>query len=379
MFYLFQGTWEPEENLEGSMNLIEQFEKEKKEKREKNKERKKKEVVATSAPDEIENKLQQKSKKGKEVMEEEEYEVEKILDKRLMKGKMEYLVKWIGWEEGTWEPAQNLDGSQNLIDLFEKDELENAKKVDSPESDFSVNEDDMGMCDICNAIFVKPEALRKHKREEHKKNKKRVSFREEVERLSFDEEQYESDDGEEEEWEVEKIVGRRVEEEEVKHSFSIACHIIRSDMCDKQWCLFLNIMLQVQFLVKWVGWDEETWEPEINLAGSEILISDYQRLQCESSKDTIENSCNNEMSVNLEKGPEILAASELPLNEDPCNPSAANALKMLPDFEPVLNNTGSANVGENIICEENGVDDQIGGNFNGTDCETDDNENPAAC
>ena len=100
---------------------------------------------------------------------------------------------------------------------LEKDELENAKKVDSPESDFSVNEDDMGMCDICNAIFVKPEALRKHKREEHKKNKKRVSFREEVERLSFDEEQYESDDGEEEEWEVEKIVGRRVEEEEVKH------------------------------------------------------------------------------------------------------------------------------------------------------------------
>ena len=150
-------------------------------------------------------------------------------------------------------------------------------------------------------------------------------------------------------------------------------------MCDKQWCLFLNIMLQVQFLVKWVGWDEETWEPEINLAGSEILISDYQRLQCESSKDTIENSCNNEMPVNLEKGPEILAASELPLNEDPCNPSAANALKMLPDFDPVLNNTGSANVGENIICEENGVDDQIGGNFNGTDCETDDSENPAAC
>ena len=45
------------------MNLIEQFEKEKKEKREKNKERKKKEVVATSAPDEIENKLQQKSRK----------------------------------------------------------------------------------------------------------------------------------------------------------------------------------------------------------------------------------------------------------------------------------------------------------------------------
>ena len=47
MFY-FQGTWEPEENLEGSTNLIEQFEKEKKEKREKNKEQKKKDNGATT-------------------------------------------------------------------------------------------------------------------------------------------------------------------------------------------------------------------------------------------------------------------------------------------------------------------------------------------
>ena len=208
MFH-FQGTWEPEENLEGSTNLIEQFEQEKREKREKNKERKKKENGAKPAPVE-------KEKKEKVKEEVEEYEVEKILDKRLMKGKLEYLVKWIGWEEGTWEPARNLDGSQNLIDIFEKAELEAATKADSPESDFSVNEDDMGMCDICNAIFVKPEALKEHKAAEHKKNKKRVSFKAEVERLSFEEEEYESDDEEEEEWEVEKIVGRRVEEEEVK-------------------------------------------------------------------------------------------------------------------------------------------------------------------
>ena len=53
---IFQGTWEPEENLEGSINLIEQFEKEKREKREKNKERKKKENVAKPAPVEKEKK-----------------------------------------------------------------------------------------------------------------------------------------------------------------------------------------------------------------------------------------------------------------------------------------------------------------------------------
>ena len=51
----------------------------------------------------------------------------------------------------------------------------------------------------------------------HKKSKKRVSFREEVERLSFAEEESASEE-EEEEWEVEKIVGRRVEDEEVGRS-----------------------------------------------------------------------------------------------------------------------------------------------------------------
>ena len=86
--------------------------------------------------------------------------MEKILDKRLMKGKV-FLVKWIGWEEGTWEPARDLGGSENLIDIFDKVELESTNKSDVV-ADFSVNNDDMGMWDICNVIFVKTEALRTH-------------------------------------------------------------------------------------------------------------------------------------------------------------------------------------------------------------------------
>ena len=81
--------------------------------------------------------------------------MEKILVKRLMKGKV-FLVKWIGWEEGTWEPARDLGGSENLIDIFDKAELEGTNKSD-------VNNDDMGMWNISNAIFVKTEALRTHK------------------------------------------------------------------------------------------------------------------------------------------------------------------------------------------------------------------------
>ena len=48
------------------------------------------------------------------------------------------------------------------------------------------------------------------------------------------------------------------------------------------------------YLVKWVGWDEETWEPEGNLEGSEILIADYQQRQSEESSSGAEKQNNSE-------------------------------------------------------------------------------------
>ena len=86
--------------------------------------------------------------------------MEKIVDKRQMKGKV-LLVKWIWKEEGTWEPARDLDGSENLINIFDKAEVAGTNKSDVV-ADFSVNNDDMEMWDICNVIFVKTEALRTH-------------------------------------------------------------------------------------------------------------------------------------------------------------------------------------------------------------------------
>jgi hypothetical protein len=52
---------------------------------------------------------------------EEEYEVEQVEDSRLFRCQLQYLVKWKGYDERSWEPAQSVDGLQ-AIDTFHSEQ-----------------------------------------------------------------------------------------------------------------------------------------------------------------------------------------------------------------------------------------------------------------
>jgi Chromo (CHRromatin Organisation MOdifier) domain len=50
--------------------------------------------------------------------EEEEYEVRQILDSRLRRKKLQYLVQWVGYDQPDWEPAENVVYAQSLVNSF---------------------------------------------------------------------------------------------------------------------------------------------------------------------------------------------------------------------------------------------------------------------
>ena len=62
---------------------------------------------------------------------EEEFKVEKILNKRTIRGKEKFLVRWKGYtvEENTWENRENLENAKELVEEFEREYGEEVKEL----------------------------------------------------------------------------------------------------------------------------------------------------------------------------------------------------------------------------------------------------------
>jgi len=57
--------------------------------------------------------------------------VEKILNKRVVRGKERFLVQWKGYiaKEDTWESRENLENTKELVEEFEREYREKAKEI----------------------------------------------------------------------------------------------------------------------------------------------------------------------------------------------------------------------------------------------------------
>ena len=62
---------------------------------------------------------------------EEEFEVEKIINKRMVRGREKFLVRWKGYtvEEDTWESRENLENAKELVEEFERMYKEEDKEL----------------------------------------------------------------------------------------------------------------------------------------------------------------------------------------------------------------------------------------------------------
>jgi hypothetical protein len=48
---------------------------------------------------------------------EEEYQVSSVKDSRMYRKQLQYLIRWIGYDSLTWDPAQFVDGLQAMGDF----------------------------------------------------------------------------------------------------------------------------------------------------------------------------------------------------------------------------------------------------------------------
>jgi hypothetical protein len=52
-----------------------------------------------------------------EVEGDQQYQVERVEDSRMYRNQLQYLLRWTGYDQMTWEPAKDVDGLQ-AVDFF---------------------------------------------------------------------------------------------------------------------------------------------------------------------------------------------------------------------------------------------------------------------
>ena len=70
-----------------------------------------------------------------EIKGELEYEVEEILDSKIVRGKLKYLVNWVGYgpEERTWENVKNVENVKEKVAAFHRAHPERPSSDDLPQ------------------------------------------------------------------------------------------------------------------------------------------------------------------------------------------------------------------------------------------------------
>ena len=134
------------------------------------------------------------------------YEVEKIMDRRIVKGKKEYLIKWKGYPENqsTWEPNSHLTYIQELVKKFNEEYNNKGNDNNKIKSNNKKKEKK-------ETIIIEENIKNKEKEKEDEKEKEKNKGKEEKEK------EKEKEKGKEK-GKINKLIGRKrkMSEKEIK-------------------------------------------------------------------------------------------------------------------------------------------------------------------